>query len=198
MIARRLLGDRRGVSAVEFAFLAPIAVLIVTVAFEGFALHAGGLALETGAAAAARRGAMGIDADRNAALRAVLVAHLCPEDGAICHLSGEALPAGDDGVAAPLQLRYRAYVDPRNIGVPEPFADLNPIDGAWSPGELYTDLNGNGRWDADMGLATLGGSGDFVTYEISFLQPIRHPALRLAMGPALLRTAAFTVRNEPF
>jgi len=195
-----LLRDRRGASAVEFAMLAPLAILIVTAGFEGFGLHAGAIALETGAAAAARMGALGATGgeDRAAALRAVLTAHVCPDDGAFCHLASANLPEGDDGVASPLQLRYRAYVDPRNMGAPEPFADVAPPNGRWDAGEPFVDANGNGRWDPDMGRASLGGSGDFVVYEVAMAQPVRHPALRVVLGAPLVRTVVFTVRNEPF
>jgi Flp pilus assembly pilin Flp len=197
---RGLLRDRRGVSAIEFAVLAPVAVLIVTAGFEGFALHAGGIALETAAAAAARAGAIGAlgAQDRNAALRAILMQRLCPEGGTVCYLSETPLPMGDDGVVAPLRMTFRSYVDPRNMGVAEPFSDTAPENGRWDAGETFIDANGNGRWDPDMGRATLGGSGDFVTYEIAIAQDVRHPALVAALGSPLVRTVSFTVRNEPF
>ncbi|MFN3615447.1 MAG: hypothetical protein ACK4WC_12940, partial [Rubrimonas sp.] len=135
--------------------------------------------------------------DRLAAIRAILMRHVCPPQGDICHLASTPLPPGDDGVASPLQLTFRAYVDPRNVGRPEPFADLND-NGRWDPGEPFTDLNGNGRWDADMGVAGLGGSGDFVSFTVRMAQPVRHPALRAAFGAALIHETRFTVRNEPY
>jgi hypothetical protein len=196
---RALLRDRSGASAVEFAILAPLALLIVTSVFEGFALHAAGVALEAGAAAAARRGALSTEPgpNRQAAIRTILMRHVCPPEGGVCHLAPTPLPPGDDGVASALQLTFRAHVDPRNIGRPEPFADLND-NGVWDADEPFTDLNGNGRWDADMGVAGLGGSGDFVSFTVRMAQPVRHPALRAAFGPTLVHETRFTVRNEPY
>ena len=192
-----LLRDRRGVSALEFAILAPIMLVVTTLVFEGFALHAAGIALEQGAAAAARAGATG-QGDRAAIIRTVLTEHVCPPDGAVCYLGDRALPAGDDGVASPLRIAFRAFGDPRVIDLPEPFADVAPPNGRRDPGELFVDVNGNGVWDSDLGLAGLGGPGDFVNYEITMLQPIRHPLLRAALGGEIERTVLFTVRNEPF
>jgi Flp pilus assembly pilin Flp len=195
-----MLRDRSGVSAIEFAVLAPIVLVIVTAAFEGFALHGAALALETGAAAAARLGSLTAPGavDRNAALRAEIMAHLCPPGGARCPLSDSPLPPGDDGLSSPLQIRFHAYADPRNIGQPEPFADLEPLNGTWDPGETFSDLNGDGRWNADMGAPDLGGSGDFVVYEVAMAEDVRHPLLRAALGSPLVRTATFVVRNEPY
>jgi hypothetical protein len=194
---KRLLGDRRGASAVEFALVAPLALAITTAAFEGFTLHAAGIALERGAAAAARAGAIG-RGDRATVVRETLIAHVCPPDGAICYLSGRALPPGDDGVASPLRITFRAFGDPRVIDTPEPFADTDPPNGRRDPGETFVDVNGNGVWDVDLSRAGLGGPGDFVTYEATMLQPIRHPVLQAALGAEIERAVVFTVRNEPF
>jgi hypothetical protein len=205
-----VLGDRRGVSALEFAILAPIVLVVTTAFFEGFALHAAAIALEQGAAAAARAGATG-RGDRATLVREVVTAHVCPPDGAVCYLSDSALPPGDDGVASPLRISFRAFGDPRVIDLPEPFADVAPPNGRRHPsavarrrsgrrdvGEIFVDINGNGVWDRDLGAAGLGGPGDFVAYEVAMLQPVRHPLLRAALGPEIERRVQFTVRNEPF
>jgi hypothetical protein len=196
----RLLRDRRGVAAVEFAVTAPVLLLLATASFEGYRIHAGGIALETGAAAAARWGALGAEGavSRNATLREVLLDHVCPPRGAVCHMADTPLPPGDDDVVSALRLQFRAYGDPRNIGQPEPFADQPPENGTWDHGEVFTDLNGDGVWNADMGAANLGGAGDFVVYTVSMAQDVRHPALAAVFGRTLVRTASFTVRNEPF
>jgi hypothetical protein len=192
-----VLGDRRGVSALEFAILAPIVLVVTTAFFEGFALHAAAIALEQGAAAAARAGATG-RGDRATLVREVVTAHVCPPDGAVCYLSDSALPPGDDGVASPLRISFRAFGDPRVIDLPEPFADVAPPNGRRDVGEIFVDINGNGVWDRDLGAAGLGGPGDFVAYEVAMLQPVRHPLLRAALGPEIERRVQFTVRNEPF
>jgi hypothetical protein len=198
-----VLRDRRGVSALEFAILAPIVLVVTTAFFEGFALHAAAIALELGGAAAARAGATG-RGDRATLVREVVTAHVCPPDGAVCYLSDSALPPGDDGVASPLRISFRAFGDPRVIDLPEPFGPGGAPPPAAPPtagrdvGEIFVDINGNGVWDRDLGAAGLGGPGDFVAYEVAMLQPVRHPLLRAALGPEIERRVQFTVRNEPF
>lgn len=198
----RLLRDRAGAAAVEFAVTAPIVLLTITAAVEAFHLHAAAIALETGAAAAVRFGSLGATAageDRQDALRRILTEHVCPTEGTVCYWAeGDPLPAGDDGVISPLQMRFRAYVSPLNIGLPEPFADIAPPNGSHDAAEPYTDLNGNGRWDPDMGRSDLGGAGDFVAFDVAMNQTVRHPMLRAAFGATLVHGLSFTVRNEPF
>lgn len=44
-----------------------------------------------------------------------------------------------------------------DVGKPEPYVDSSPGNGAYDAGEDFTDINGNGQWDSDMGQAGLGG-----------------------------------------
>lgn len=200
-----LARDARGVAAVEFAILAPIVAVLATLGYAGLALHAGAVALETGAAAAARFSVLGDsastaagDATRMAAIRRIVTEHVCPAGGGFCYWSVARQVEGADGVVSPLGLEMRAYVDPRNLGRPEPFTDKPPYNGRHDPGEIYVDVNGNGRWDADMGVAGPGGSGDYVLFTLSIAQEVRHPLLTPVMGARLIHQAQVLVRNEPF
>jgi hypothetical protein len=173
MTARGLSGlaaDRSGLAAVEFAILAPFVVALATVGFAGVMLHAGAVSLEMGA----------------------------PAGGGFCYWSADWLAEGDDGVMSPLRIEMRAYVDPRNIGRPEPFIDTPPYNGVYNAGEVFTDVNGNGVWDADMGRAEPGGSGDHVVFRLTMAQAVRHPLLTPIFGARLLHQAQIVVRNEPF
>jgi len=199
--AAALAACRRGVAAVEFALIAPIVVGTVTLGAQALALHAGAVALEAGAAAAARRAALGetlAGETRETAIRRIVTAHVCPMAGGVCHWSTRWTTESFDGVTSPLKIEARAYRDPRNIGLPEPFVDLPPFNGRRDAGETYVDVNGNGRWDADMGLAQLGGAGDYVVYTLTIAQEVRHPLLWPAMGKLHFRTAELVVRNEPY
>ena len=166
----RLLSDRRGMSTVEFAVAAPAVMLFATVAVAALFLHAGSVSLDMGAAAAARAvsvGALDGGEERIDAVRRIVTDHVCPDDGNFCHWSRGWSSESDDGETGPLRIRTMAYVDPRNLGRPEPFVDLDPFNGVYDAGEVYTDVNANGAWDADMGASSLGGSGDYVIFEIS-------------------------------
>ncbi len=192
--------DCRGVAAIEFAIAAPIVILLLITLFEMGFLLTGGIFLEAGARSAGRYGITGASSPgktRDEVIREIIVGRVCPS----------ALPAStsslcfwtSSGGGEPLQILVRAYADPRNVGQPEPFSDLPPENGIYDAGEVFTDVNGNQQWDADMGVASAGGAGDVVVYEVTMLQAIHSPLLRAAVGSsAFSHRANLVVRNEPF
>lgn len=196
-----LAADRSGAVAVEFAILAPIAVTLATVGFGMVTLHAGAVSLEMGAAAAARAsivGAIPAGTTRPEEIRRIVTEHVCPPGGGFCYWDSGWRAESDDGSLSPLRIEMRAYVDPRNIGRPEPFTDASPFNGVYDLGETFDDVNGNGVWDADMGRAEPGGSGDHVVFRLTMAQVVRHPMLTPIFGARLLHQAQIVVRNEPF
>ena len=196
----RLADDERGVAAIEFAIAAPIVILLLMTLFEmGFVLTAG-IFLEAGARSAGRYGITGASRTgqtRDETIREIITRHVCPkalpgEASTLCFWSTE---AGGE----PLQIATAAYTDPRNVGVPEPFSDLAPVNGRYDAGEAYVDVNGNGQWDADMGVASAGGSGDIVLYTVAMPQAVISPLLRAAIGSStFIHRTRLIVRNEPF
>lgn len=92
-------------------------------------------------------------------------------------------------------LVYPSFAD---IGQPEPFSDEAPANGAYDPGEPYTDVNGNGQWDADMGAAGAGGPNDVVVYRVSYSWATLTGLLAESFGTELAMNASIAVRNEPF
>lgn len=199
--APRLIADRSGLASIEFAILAPIVVVMATVGYALSMLQAGAASLEMGAAAAARKSIIGDvpqGSSRSAEIRRIVTEHVCPPGGKFCYWSPSWLAESDDGEIAPLRIEMRAYIDPRNIGRPEPFSDTAPANGVFDPGEDYDDINGNGQWDADMGISAPGGSGDYVVFRLTMAQDVRHPLLVPVLGQRMLRHAQIVVRNEPF
>jgi len=183
----------------EFAIAAPIVILLLRTLFEMGFLLTGGIVLEAGDRSAGRygsTGAAGVGKTRNEIIRDIIVGHVCPS----------ALPANSSNLCfwksnagQPLDISTRAYTDPRNVGQPEPFSDLPPENGVYDAGEVFVDVNGNQRWDPDMGVASAGGAGDVVVYEVTMLQAIHSPLLRSAGGGnAFSHRANLVVRNEPF
>lgn len=59
----------------------------------------------------------------------------------------------------------KSYFDFADINRAEKWNDAD-FDGTCDDGESYTDENGNGRWDADIGSAGNGGAGDVVVYSV--------------------------------
>jgi len=81
---------------------------------------------------------------------------------------------------------------------PEPFTDTNR-NGIRDPGECFTDVNGNGVWDADAGVAGNGGAGDMVVYTASMTYPHLFPLAAWLGWPARATITATTIlKNQPY
>ena len=64
-------------------------------------------------------------------------------------------------------------------------------------GEPFTDVNGNGSWDNDMGVAGLGGAGDIVVYKVDYTWGLLTDFLKPYTGD-LTFTTGVAVRDEPY
>jgi Flp pilus assembly protein TadG len=90
-----------------------------------------------------------------------------------------------------------SYASFGNIA-PEPFTDTNR-NGQRDPGECFTDVNGNGVWDADAGVAGNGGAGDMVVYTASMTYPHLFPFGAWLGWPARSTITASTIlKNQPY
>lgn len=93
-----------------------------------------------------------------------------------------------------------------DINQPEPFTDSNG-NNIKDVGEPYIDSNGNGAWDSDMGMAGLGVAGDVVVYTVRYPWELMTPvagyffdedALDENEEPVITLSARAVVRNEPY
>lgn len=91
-----------------------------------------------------------------------------------------------------------AYSDFSEVGQPEPYIDDNPANGQYDAGESFTDVNGNGQWDADMGTPGLGGACDVVVYRVETQWSLMLGLLASSVGQDITLTASTAVRNEPY
>lgn len=83
------------------------------------------------------------------------------------------------------------------IGQPEPWNDANG-DGVVDAGE-FTDINGNGQYDTDMGVAGVGAGDDVVVYTITYPWVIATPIISAFFGDGTVEISAHAVvKNEPF
>ncbi len=177
------LCEEGGASAVEFALVLPVLLLLVLGIVEyGLYLFAGSV-LQDALGEAARFGITGRalpGLDRAAAIRAVferrLVRPLDPEE---------------------VVFETLVYPDFDSIGRPEPFEDRNG-NGVHDPGEPFRDVNGNGRWDPDMGTPGAGGPDSVVLYRARHPWRPVTPLFRGLFGEELSLIATVAVRNEPF
>jgi hypothetical protein len=176
-----LASDARGDAAVQFALLAPALLLLVIGTFEfAVTLFVSG-ALEAAVLAASRSGVTGFT--QEGVTREERIRQIIDE---------RTLGFVDMDEATIRTLIYGSFED---IGRPEPFTDGNR-NGRPDPGE-YTDVNGNGQWDDDMGRAGLGGPDDIVLYEVEYATVGMTGLMRPILG-RIIHRAAVAVRNEPF
>lgn len=91
----------------------------------------------------------------------------------------------------------RSYADFASIGQPEPFVDVNG-NGERDITENYTDSNGNGTYDTDMGIEGPGSAGEVVVYTVSYPWRVLNPLFHTYLGETIEVTSKFVVKNEPY
>jgi len=183
---RRLRSNDTGASTLEFGFVAPVLVFAVLGIMElGMILFVTSL-LEGSVRMAARFGITGYapaSVSREQQIRDIL----------------EQNTAGLIDMTKVTFTQY-VYENFSDIGKPEPYVDDSPANGNYDPGETYQDVNGNGQWDSDMGIAGVGGPGAVVVYRVGYDWPLLTPFLAdiLGTGGKIPLSASIVVRNEPF
>lgn len=183
---RQILCCQKGISATEFALASPFVLLLITGVLDFMMVMFVTSLMEGGLRGASRLGRTGFQPE-----------NVSRED-AIKDMVAEATIGLLD--MNEVQISYAIYPSFEEIGQPEPYDDQDPFNGAYDPGEPFTDVNGNGLWDADMGQAGLGGPGDVVLYQINYGWTLLTPLLPqlLPGGADFPLSAAIAVRNEPF
>jgi Flp pilus assembly protein TadG len=179
----RFLHSQGGLSTVEFAFVAPILVLLVMGTVEFSLIMFTMATMESATAATARTGKTGYIAPGMTRQQTII----------------NTITSRTAGLLNPALFIISTTVYPNfdNVSQPEPYTDSNG-NGSYSVGEPFTDINGNGTWDEDMGAAGLGNAGDIVVYNISYPWPINTPLIGLITGNPYNITVRTVVKNEPF
>lgn len=177
---------RRGAAAIEFAFAAPAFVFIAVGLVELTMMLFVNTLMEGGLRDAARFGVTGgVPPGMTRAERILDI------------IEARTIGLVDREEASISTLVYPSF---DSVGKPEPFVDLAPFNGTYDSGEVWTDINGNGTWDADMGAAGLGGPGDIVLYTIDYDWPLMTGHLLGIVGVdgRVPMRASLIARNEPY
>ena len=99
---------------------------------------------------------------------------------------------------ATVQSSRVSYYDFEDIERPESWNDEND-DGTCNEGEAYTDENGNGAWDADVGVSGNGGAGDVVIYSVTVTYDPLFPNPFMPGGTSKRKISSSAVKkNQPF
>jgi hypothetical protein len=81
---------------------------------------------------------------------------------------------------------------------PEPFIDGNR-NGVRDSGECFTDINGNGSWDANPGITGNGGASDTVVYTAAVTYPHLFPlTVWLGWSARVTISATTILKNQPY
>ena len=177
-----LLRDRRGVTIVEFALIAPVLMLmlmgLLDLAFNMYTTEMLQGAIQSAARDSTIEGSSGheteLDAKVTKAVRAV-------------------------APTAVLTFDRKAYSSFTEAGRPEDYTDVDN-DGTCNHGEPFEDANGNGNWDLDRGKAGFGGARDALLYTVTVNYQRPFPVAGFIPGQSkdFTLSAVTVLRNQPY
>lgn len=171
--------DQAGVSAIEFAMLSP-ALITLLIGTLDIGQMAYGKSVLNGAVQKAARDSALETADTGAA------------DTMVSGLVGPILPG------ARVSSQRVSYYDYTDIGRSERWNDADS-NGSCDHHESYVDENGNGQWDADIGVSGNGGAGDVVVYTVTVNY---EPIFKVPFVPSQWNTrqlvSSAVKKNQPF
>lgn len=171
-----------GATVVEFALVAPVALLLIMGTLElGYQQYV----------AAVLNGAMD-QAGRNSGLESGA--------GSAALIDAEVQNRVRDVVpGARFTFNRRAYADFRSVGRPEQFTDNIIVNGVRDPGECFIDSNGNGRWDSMRGNDGQGSAAQVVQYKVDVTYGRLFPLYAwLGWDNEVVLNSSTTLVNQPY
>lgn len=178
-ILKRLLGEERATTAVEFALLLPVFAMMLMGIFDmAYNMYSASIvqgAIHEAARDSSIEGALPADVD-NAVRNAVY--NVAPN--------------------ATVAISRRSYTNVADVNKPEDYDDANG-NGSCDNGELFQDANSNAKWDADMGKSGQGEARDAVLYTVRATYPRAFPIAEfIGMGSKVVINSTTVLRNQPF
>lgn len=181
-LMRRLRDDRSGATLTEFAFVAPVLILLVMGVFD---------MAHTQYTSALLNGAMQ-KAGRDMTLESA-GSRIATVDARVREQVQTVVPNN-----ATIEFERLSHFDFSDIGEAEEFTDEN-ADGICNNNEVYVDDNDNDTFDEDRGRAGIGGARDAVLYTAVVSYPRLFPVHVFTDMPSNVTLRSATVlRNQPF
>jgi Flp pilus assembly protein TadG len=181
-----LARDRRGVTIVEFALVAPVVLFLICGSMEIGHMMFARMMLDGAVVEASRQATASLETgetQRTQIMRDAIIKAMAPFP----------LATGQT-----IQITTTVYKD-FNSASPETYTDSNG-NGRYDLGEPYVDRNQNGQWDDAVAISgsTLGGPGDVVGYTARFPKRILFTPIARIMGftTSIPLSATTVVRNE--
>ena len=179
-VARRLRGDDRGVTVIEFAIVAPVMLLMMFGLME-LTFQAYVQSTLDGAVNASARTAT---TEKSAADQSQLDAKVTSQVQTVIK-------------SAQLTFERKNYETVSDIGKPELFTDVNG-NGRRDPKECFIDYNRNNKWDADRGRDGQGGADDFIEYKAIANYKRLFPMAMFGLPDRAQLTSISVLRNQPY
>lgn len=188
----RLFIDCRAVTTVEFAFISPILVLVIMglgdVLYQEYVQ-----AILNGALQKAGRDSS-IQGSNASTVALAIDSKVIGMVGTVMKSPSNACPATASGTWCSTRVNYDNFTEV----APEPFTDTDN-DGRCDHGEPYSDINGNGGWDADPGTSGQGGANDVTLYTMTITYPRIFPVAGIMGLPATQTITSNTLlKNQPY
>jgi len=184
-LLHRLQREERGVTAIEFAVVAPVLSLLLLGIIEFALIMVVYNTMEGATAISSRLGKTGYVGSTLTRQQTIL--------NAIIDRTGSLIDTSK------LTVTSKFYKQYDQINDPEPFIDANG-NSSYDAGETYTDINGNAQWDSDMGSSGYGSAGDVVVYKVSYPWPLATPIMSnlIGLNGIYTITTHAVVKNEPY
>jgi hypothetical protein len=189
-LARALAADKRGVTIIEFAIVAPVLMVLLLGGFD--------LAHQS-YVRSVLQGALN-DAARRSAVEdpAFIAAGDTLEERVANLISGQVGPVAP---TAEIEIVPRNFYDFTGIGNPEKLMTDVDEDGQYdeTDGDCFADLDEDGEYDTDTGRDGIGGANDVVFYEATLTMPRLVPLHGfLGVDPEYHLRAETAIRNQPY
>ncbi len=176
---RRLISEPKGAAAVEFALVAPVFLMLILEIFDLGQMAYGKSVLSGAVEKAARDSTL----ETTSTLQA---------DTMVKRAVLPIIPNAD------ITTTRTSYYDFNDIGRAEKWNDGNN-NGLCDNSESFVDENGNGDWDADIGIGGNGGASDVVVYTVNVTYS---PIFRIPFFPQSWNErnliAKAVRKNQPF
>ena len=189
-LLRRIRADRRGVTIVEFAVVAPVLLLLIIGGFDLAHQSYVRSVLQSALTDAARRAA--VEDPEFVAAGDTLEERV---ENLVIRKLGSTAPD------ATVSVTQQNFFDFSGIGNPEKLMTDVAGNGQYdeTDGDCFADLNENGEYDTDTGRDVIGGANDVVLYEATLSMPRLFPLdAFLDVEPDIELTAETAIRNQPY
>ena len=184
-LMKKFRSAEAGVTAIEFAVVAPVMCILVMGIIEFAIIMMVYNVMEGATATSARTGKTNY-VDGSGTRQQTILNQITTRAGALVD-------------ATKLAVATKYYKQYDQINDPEPYVDANH-NGQRDAGESFTDINGNGVWDVDMGQSGYGSAGDIVVYTVSYPWIVSTPIVSSFIGTngIFTITTHAVVKNEPY